>query len=91
MVLAYVNEQGIRGLGKVVNGEVNEGKGNNGKQRPDEYHLSVKWEVLLSEEEALTSSEAAEMGYNLPVRVTFGKLHKGQTTMKIENTIRKRK
>lgn len=40
IVLAYVNKQRVRALGRIVDREVREGKGifvdSNGKQRPDE-------------------------------------------------------
>lgn len=92
VVFAYVNGQGIRAMGKVYDGRVAEGKGifidKYGNQRPDEYHLAVEWEIKLPKENALSSGEVAAMGYNLPVRVAFGKLHKGHTAMKIEKHIR---
>lgn len=94
IVMAYVNDQGIRALGSVESGEVKEGSGifvdENGNQKPGEYHLRVDWEVILSEEDALSMSEASEFDYNLPVRTTFGKLKKGAAARRIEREVRQR-
>lgn len=93
-VLAYVNDQGIRALGTVVSGEVEDGSGifldEDGNQKPGEYHLRVEWEVLLSEEDALSVNEASELDYNLPVRTTFGKLRKGAAARRIAQEVRQR-
>ncbi|MFK2825233.1 hypothetical protein QYG89_05980 [Bacillus sp. B190/17] len=93
-ILAYVNKKGICAVGKVINGEVKEGQGifinADGEQQPDEYHLQVEWEVIVPENQGITSSEAARLGYNLPVRTVFGKLHKGVLAEKIVQELKTR-
>jgi hypothetical protein len=93
-VLAYVNGQGIRALGEVVDPIVKPGSGifldENGDPQPDEYHVSVVWKVVLPPESALSNSQASSMGYSLPVRTVFGRLHRGRLASKLEEEIRRR-
>lgn len=93
-VMAYVNKQGLRALGIIKDSEVKKGKGifldEEGNQQPGEYHLQVEWEIILSEENALTSRQAKEIGYNLPLRITFGKMRQGELAKKIEKEMRER-
>jgi len=90
-VLAYVNGQGIRALGTIVDANVQEGQGifldENGNQQPDEYHLKVKWDCVLPEDKALSNREASSIGYNLPVRIVFGRLHRGELAEKLVKAI----
>lgn len=94
-VLAYVNGQGIRALGVIVDANVQAGQGifldENGNQKPDEYHLKVKWECVLPKDKALSNREASSMGYNLPFRTVFGRLHRGRLAEKLVKEIRSRK
>ncbi len=94
VVLAYVNGQGIRAVGKVKTGAVKKGSniflGKDNSQLPNEYHLDVTWEVIVSEKDAIPASEASKLGYNLPVRTVFGRLQKGILADKLEKEIRKR-
>lgn len=82
-IIAYVNKQGLRALGTIKDSEVKSGKGifldEAGNQQPEEYHLEVEWEIILSEEKALTFSQAKEIGYSLPYRVTLGKMRQGES------------
>jgi hypothetical protein len=93
-VFAYVNGQGIRALGEIIDPAVNPGNGifldRNGNQEPGEYHVAVLWQVVLPREAALSNSEASRMGYSLPVRTVFGRLHRGRLASKIEAEIRQR-
>jgi hypothetical protein len=93
-VFAYVNGQGIRALGEIENSAVRPGKGifldPNGQQYPDEYQLSVSWKILLQQEAALSNSEASAMGYSLPVRTVFGRLHRGRVASQLEAALKKR-
>lgn len=93
-VLAYVNEQGLRAIGEVQSGDVEPGEGifidDAGNQQPNEYHLEVDWSVILPENKALSSSEAAERGYHLPVRTSFGRLKKGRLASRLERAMRQR-
>lgn len=93
-VFAYVNGQGIRALGNITDPIVKKGEGifidENGKQQPDEYHVIVKWEVILPPQKALSNREASAIGYNLPVRTVFGRLHRGQLAKRLEDEILKR-
>lgn len=90
-VLAYVNNQGIRALGIITDAKVREGKDifldKNGNQQPDEYHIKVKWDYLLPKDRALSNREASSMGYNLPFRTVFGRLHKGKHAEKLVKEI----
>jgi hypothetical protein len=94
IIMAYVNKQGLRALGTIKDSEVKKGMGifldEEGNQKPEEYHLEVEWEIILPEEKALTVSQAKEIGYNLPYRVTFGKMRQGESAKKIEKVIKKR-
>lgn len=79
-ILVYINEQGIRAVAEVIDPKVFAGEGifidDDGTQLPNEYHLKVKWDVKLSKEKAISYSEASEIGYSLPIRSTFCRLHR---------------
>jgi hypothetical protein len=94
-IMAYVNKQGLKALGTIKDSEVKKGEGifldEDGNQQPGEYHLEVDWKIILSEENALTSRQAKEIGYNLTLRITFGKMRQGELAKKIEKEMRKRK
>lgn len=94
-VFAYVNGQGIRALGTIVDANVREGQGifldENGNQQPDEYQLKVKWDCVLPEDKALSNREASSIGYNLPIRTVFGRLHRGKLAKKLETELLSRK
>lgn len=95
LVLAYVNQQGLRAVGRVVDGHVTSGDGifldANGAQQPAEYHLAVKWEALVDVSRALSAREATTaFGYNLPVRSVFGKMHQGKRAASLEKELRSR-
>lgn len=93
-VFAYVNGQGIRALGEIGDKLVKEGTGifldEDGVQLPKEYHLSVNWKVVLSADQAVSNSESSAMGYSLPVRTVFGRLHRGRLAGQLELLIKKR-
>lgn len=94
-VFAYVNGQGIRALGTIVDAKVQEGQGifldKRGNQEPDEYQLKVKWDRVLPENMALSNREASSMGYDLPFRTVFGRLHRGKIAKKLEGEVLSRK
>ena len=94
-VFAYVNRQGIRALGTIVDANVQKGDGifldENGNQQPDEYHMRVQWDRVLPEDKALSNREASSMGYNLPIRTVFGRLHRGTLAKKLEAELLNRK
>jgi len=50
IVLAYVNQQGLRTVGCVIDGQVRPGQGifldPKGGQHPSEFHLAVRWEAV---------------------------------------------
>jgi len=91
IILAYVNQQGIMAIGTVLDEEVVAGVGiffdEKGQQVPDEYHIKVKWNV---KKPPVTNGEAKKIGYNLPVRTVFGKLHNGEMAQKIVDELKKR-
>jgi hypothetical protein len=91
-ILAYVNRQGLRAIGVVVDGKVKPGEGifldSAGNQLPDEYHLSVAWQTIVPAHLAISSQEAVAMGYNLPVRSVFAKLHNGKIAAMLEQELR---
>lgn len=84
IILAYVNKQGLLAVGEVTDSEVKPGKDifidEKGQQLPDEYHIGVKWERATT---PVTAKAASMLGYNLPVRTVFGKLHNGALAKKI--------
>jgi hypothetical protein len=94
VVLAYVNRQGLRAVGSVRDGEVRAGEGvfvdAEGKQLLGEYHLTVDWNIKLSEANALSPAEAAQPGYNLPVRLVFGRLHAGREAQRLVQEMQSR-
>jgi len=93
-IMAYVNKQGLKALATIKNSDVKKGEGifldEDGNQQPGEYHLEVDWEIILPEEKAISSRQSKEMGYNLPLGLTFGKLLQGVLAKKIEEEMRKR-
>jgi hypothetical protein len=93
-VLAYVNGQGLRALGEILDPTVRPGSGifldKDGAQRPEEYHVLVDWKVVLPLEVALSNSEASSMGYSLPIRTVFGHLWRGRLANKLEEEIKRR-
>jgi hypothetical protein len=93
-IMAYVNGQGLKALGIIKDSEVKKGEGifldEEGNQQPGEYHLEVEWELILPEDKSITSRQSKEMGYNLPLGLTFGKLLQGKLAKKIEEEMRKR-
>jgi hypothetical protein len=90
-VLAYVNRQGIRAVGTVLTGVVEAGDGifqdPPGSQAPGEYHLAVKWECIVPPDHAISASHAMTLGYDLPVRSVFAKLHKGSIATALEREL----
>jgi hypothetical protein len=94
IVLAYVNRQGLRAVGSVRDGEVRAGAGifvdAEGNQLPGEFHLAIDWNVKLSEANALSAAEAAQLGYNLPVRLVFGRLHSGREAQRLVQEMQNR-
>lgn len=95
IVLAYVNQQGLRAVGRVIDGRVTSGQGifldPDGTQRPGEYHVAVRWEAVVDPARAISAREgAATFGYSLPVRSVFGKLHQGRRAATIERELRQR-
>ncbi len=93
-VFAYVNRQGLRALGTVQDGEVHSRTGvflnPQGNPHEGEYHLNVNWEIVLPAPAAVSVREAAELGYNLPVRTVFGRLHSGHAARRLEKEVRSR-
>ena len=93
-VFAYVNQQGLRALGTILDPQVKSGTGiftdDEGNQLPDEYHLNVAWKVVPIER-AITSADAAtQFGYNLPIRSVFAKLRRGSAAAQLERELRSR-
>lgn len=93
-VLAYVNGQGIRALGEIVDPIVRAESGiffdDDGNPQQDEYHVRVVWEAILPEESAISNAQASAMGYSLPVRTVFGRLLRGRLASILEEEIRRR-
>lgn len=74
-IIAYVNEQGLRAVGTILDGVVTAGEGvflnRLGEQQPKEFHLKVRWDAIVAPREAISSARATKEGYRLPVRCTF--------------------
>lgn len=69
-VFAYVNRRGILAIGRVVDGQVLPGSTIFGKE--NEFHLNIKWETVVSDDQGVTNREVLEAhNYNLPVRCVF--------------------
>ena len=90
-VFAYVNRQGIRALGTIVDASVQKSQGvfvnKDGRQQPDEYHMTVDWTTVLPEHRALSNRESSSIGYNLPIRTVFGRLHRGSLARRLEEEV----
>jgi hypothetical protein len=93
-VLAYVNQQGLRAVGAVTDPRVKQGSGifldQAGNQLPEEYHLSVEWEVVPPDRAISSADAVAKFGYNLPVRSVFARLHRGNAALQLEQELRAR-
>lgn len=91
-VFAYVNQQGLRAIGTVLDPQVRGGSGifidDDGKQLPDEYHLNVRWEVVPADQAISATDVANKFGYSLPVRSVFAKLHRGSVALRLEQELR---
>ena len=73
-VFAYVNDKGILGAGRVVNGQVI--PGNSVFGRCHEHHVKVEWETIVAEDRGITIGEVkGKHDYDLPCRHTFCQLH----------------
>jgi hypothetical protein len=95
IVLAYVNQQGLRAVGRVIDGHVQPGQGifknAQGGQQPGEFHLAVHWEAVVEPARAIPAREASTtFGYNLPYRSVFAKLHNGRCAASLEKELRQR-
>lgn len=94
IVFAYVNEQGLRALGEVIDPAVRQAQGiffeKDGNPSPEEYHVAVNWKIILPKEKAISASEASRLGYSLPVRGVFGRLHRGSLAKRLEEELRNR-
>jgi len=86
-----LNKKSLMAIGDVLDDKVEPGEGifldETGQQLPDEYHIKVKWKVKKT---PVTNGEAKKIGYNLPVRTVFGKLHNGEMAQKIVDELNKR-
>jgi hypothetical protein len=93
-VFAYVNQQGLRAIGTVLDPQVIGGSGifigDDGKQLADEYHLKVQWEFVPPESAISAADVATQFGYSLPVRSVFAKLHRGSVALRLEQELRSR-
>ncbi len=93
-VFAYVNGQGLRALGEITDPTVKAGNGifldESGNQQPEEYHVAVTWRAVLPPDVAISNAEASSIGYSLPVRTVFGRLHRGRLAAKLEEEIERR-
>lgn len=93
-VFAYVNGQGLSALGEIRDPTVRAGNGifldESGNQQPEEYHVAVIWRVVLPRDAAISNAEASKIGYSLPVRTVFGRLHRGRLAAKLEEEIKRR-
>jgi hypothetical protein len=93
-IFAYVNQEGLRAVGVVIDGEVVPGSGifvdGRGKQLPNEFHLKVRWEAIVPPGKAISAKSVTKVGRSLPVRSTFGKLYDGKVAVLLEEELRAR-
>ncbi len=52
--------------------------------------MAVQWVVVVPEGQALTAREAVTLGYQLPVRSVFARLHNGPAARKLETALKGR-
>jgi hypothetical protein len=95
-ILAYVNAQGLRAVGVILDAKPVSGEGiffnAKGEQQPNEFHLRVKWNAIVSKRDAITLAMAKKAGYSLPVRCTFatpGDIHKANIMRQFAEQLRK--
>lgn len=77
-IFLYINGQGIRGLGKVINNKPINNIGvfsDDFNSISDEYHLNVDWIIKLDANNAISNRTIRSDGFNLPIRSTFAKIH----------------
>ena len=93
-VFAYANGEGVRAYGKVVekwNGKnVVDAAKSITKYKNEEYHLPVRWEKVLTKENAVKPDEIRVLGYN-NFRGTFRRIYDLKFARKLKDEITSRK
>jgi hypothetical protein len=88
-VFAYVNRKGILAVGRVVDGNVI--PGSTIFDDENEFHLKVKWDVIVAHDKGVTNREVAQAyDYNLPVRCVFCGLYRHDVADWIAAELRQR-
>jgi hypothetical protein len=88
-VFAYVNQRGILGVGRVVDGNVIPGSTVFGEE--NEFHLKVHWEAIVPEDKGVTNKEVSgRWSYSLPVRCVFCALSRHEVADWIDAQLRDR-
>ena len=89
-VFAYVNRQGVRAVGKIMDGHVVAGNTVFGKEQ--EFHVKVEWEVKVAENQGVTMANVKEAtNYSLPVRNVFGRIYRPDAANWIDGQLREEK
>jgi hypothetical protein len=89
-VFAYVNGSGIVATGLFEDAAVFAGSGVFGGNAPREYHRKVDWEHITDLNHGISSAEAREWGWNLPVRCTVAEMDNRQMTDRILRELARR-
>ena len=88
-VLAFVNRKGVMAAGFVVDGDVFAASSVFGGEK--EFHLRVKWNVIVSDRGAVTVQEVkSRFSYTLPFRSVFCQMARHDVADWIEDQMRQR-
>lgn len=89
-VFAYVNRQGVRAVGRIVDGHVV--AGNTVFDEEQEFHVKVEWEVIVDENQGVTRANVKEQkNYGLPVRNVFARIYRPDAANWIDDQLREEK
>lgn len=89
-VFAYVNGYGFIAIGTVIEDESFHSETIFAKTKDDEFHRKVQWLHQVPLDKAVTAKESTQLGYNLPIRCTIGKMYHGKVAGLIAQELEKR-
>lgn len=91
-VFAYVNGKGILAMGEIVDGQAIPGNTVFAEFGEDEFHVKVKWEVTVAEDQGIKLEDVKEkFNYGLPVRNIFCRMPRHDIANWIADKLQQRK
>ena len=77
-------------VGRIVDGQATRGSTVFGED--NEYHVRVKWEIIVTEDQGVTLQDVSEAkGYNLPIRNVFARIYNHDAAQWIAEELGRRK